>query len=262
MSTEWTVVTRNKRNTKVVQKQHEVQQSNAFKSSRLTMQEKIQRENEKREQWEKRRQKKIDEYNAEYPLLPGGKDSVSDAKKIAYIDAKRANKKEADHKAYLERETRRQAKAKRDAERARIAEEEHVKDMIEKWGSHRWYRCVAYTEDDCDTADRLRYEENEREEEREWRMEQLQREYELEWEKKEAIRKAEREKYIAEQTANMSEQEKLRWIIDFEYDEEIELDHAFQAEGEIWYQSYLKMEKEEREDKERLDRWNAKHGKK
>jgi hypothetical protein len=147
---------------------------------------------------------------------------VPEATKIAYIDAKIAARKEANYKAYLEREARRQekakranAKARREAELAVIAEMEHVKDMIEKWGAHRWYRCVAYSEDDCDTAEKLRYEE----EEREWRREQLEREQEEEEERREAIREAEKQKYIAEQTANMSEREKERWIRDYEYEE-------------------------------------------
>ena len=262
MSTEWTVVKRNVKQPIGTCNFSRVDNATLqIKEVRPTREDKIQKENEKREQWEQRRQKKIDEYNAEFPLLPGSKDSVSDATKIAYIDAKIAARKEANHKAYLEREVRRQEKAKRAAEKAKreaelyeIAEKEHVRDMIEKWGSHRWYRCVAYTEDDCDTAERLRYED----EEREWRMEQYERQQELEWEKKEEIRKAEREKYIAEQTANMTEEQKRGWIINFEYDEEIESDYAYQAASEDLYRAYTKMEKE---DKERLDRWNAKQEK-
>ena len=100
---------------------------------------------------------------------------------------------------------------------------------------------MAWTEDDCDTAQRLRDEE----EEHEWRMEQLERQWEEEQEKREAIRKVEREKYIAEQTANMTEEQKRRWIFDFEYDEEIEADYAYQAQGEDWYRDYKKMEREE-----------------
>lgn len=264
MSTEWTIVTGNKRNVKVVSKQP-VAVVEKKVEVRPTREEKIQKENEKRQQWEERRQKKIDEYNAEFPLLPGSKDLVADAKKIAYIDAKIAARKEANHKAYLEREARRQvkakrvaeiaaAKAKREAELAEIAEKEHVQDMIEKWGAHRWYRMVAYTEDDCETAWTLRNEE----EAREWQLEQLEKEMELEWEKKEEIRKAEREKYIAEQTINMNEEEKRRWISDFEYHEEIESDYTYQAQSEDLYRNYMKTE---REDKERLDRWNAKQEK-
>ena len=220
MSFDWTTI---KRNTKVVDQpiieNPQVRQQVRPMPNRV---DKTRRENEKRAQWEQKRQKKIDMYNAEFPLLPGSKDLVPEATKIAYIDAKIAARKEANYKAYLEREARRQekakranAKAKREAELAVIAEMEHVKDMIEKWGAHRWYRCVAYSEDDCDTAEKLRYEE----EEREWRREQLEREQEEEEERREAIREAEKQKYIAEQTANMSEREKERWIRDYEYEE-------------------------------------------
>jgi len=266
MSSEWTVVTGNKRNVK-----QPISTCNMTRADKTTLQikevrpskeEQINQAFDKREQWEQRRQKKIAEYDAEFPLLPRSKDSVPEATKIAYIDAKIAARKEANHKAYLEREARRQEKAKRAAEKAKreaelyeIAEKEHVRDMIEKWGTHRWYRCVAYTEDDCDTAQKLRDEE----EENEWRREQYERELELEWEKKEEIRKAEREKYIEEQTANMTEEQKRRWIFDFEYEEKLESDYAYQAQGEDWYRAYTKIEKE---DQERLDRWNAKHGKK
>lgn len=257
MSTEWTVV---KRNVKVSKNMTPViEQKTEVKQVRPTKEEKIQRENEKRDQWEQRRQKKIDEYDADFPLLPGSKNLVSDAQKIAYIDAKIAARKEANHKAYLEREARRQekakhatAKAKRQDERYEIEEKKHVQSMIEKWGSHRWYRCVAWTEDDCDTAQRLRDEE----EKREWEMERLERIEEQEEERREEIRKAWREKYIAEQTANMTEEEKRRWITEFEYDEEIESDYAYQAQGEDWYRAYTNMEKE---DQKRLDAWNAKH---
>jgi len=271
MSTEWTIVTGNKRNVKIAkQPVAVVEQKVEVRQVRPTREEKIQKENERRQKWEQRRQKKIDEYNAEFPLLPGSKDLVPDPKKIAYIDAKIAARKEANHKAYLERETRRQEKAKREAEKAKreaeiaeaeakrqaelykIAEEQHVKDMIEKWGSHRWYRCVEYSDDDCDTAERLRDEE----EEREWRMEQYLREQEEEEERREAIRQAEKEKYIAEQTANMSEIEKERWIWDYEYEEmRILDDQVFPYWDSVYYDNM-------RQDKERLDRWNAKHEKK
>lgn len=261
MSTEWTVVTRNKRNINVAKppvgtcNMSRLDKTTLhIKDVRPTREEKNQRENNKRERWEQNRQKKIDEYNAEFPLLPGSNDLVTDATKIAYIDAKIATRKEANHKAYLEREARRQKKSKRQAELAEIAEKEHVKDMIEKWGSHRWYRCVAYSEDDCDTAERLRDEE----EECEWRMEQYEREQEREEEKREAIRQAEKQKYIAEQTTNMSESEKKIWIQDYEYNEMIELeDQVFS----YWDSVYWHSQKQEREDKERLDRWNAKQEK-
>lgn len=179
---------------------------------------------------------------------------MTDTQKIAYIDTKIAARKEANHKAYLEREARRQEKAKREAEKAKreaelaeIAEKEHVKDMIEKWGAHRWHRMVAYTDEDCWAARILRDEEEDRE-----------REQEEEEERREAIREAEKQKYIAEQTANMSEREKERWIRDYEYEEmRILEDQVFSYWDSVYYDNM----RQEREDKDRLDRWNAKQEK-
>lgn len=208
MSFDWTTV---KRNTKVIENPQQVRQQQVRPMSNRV--DKTRRENEKRAQWEQKRQKKIDMYNAEFPLLPGSKDLVPDAEKIAYINNKIAIKKEASHKAYLEREARRQAKAKRESELYKIAEEKHVEKMIEKWGAHRWYRCVAYTNDDCDTADKLRYEEEERGRFEEW-LETEDKKFEIQ----EHIRiRAEEEAYISEQTANMSEEEKALWLADYSY---------------------------------------------
>ena len=83
MSSEWTIVTGNKRNIKVVAKQPVavVEKKAEVRQVRPTREEKIQKENEKRERWEQNRQKKIDEYNAEFPLLPGSKDLVTDTQK-------------------------------------------------------------------------------------------------------------------------------------------------------------------------------------
>jgi hypothetical protein len=246
MSSEWTIVTGNKRNVNVV-----VEQKSEV---RPTREENFQKENNKRHQWEQRRQKKIDEYNMEFPLLPGSKDLVSDAQKIDYIETKRATKKEADQKAYLEREARRQAKAKRNTEiahaKAKREEEEHVKTMIEKWGAHRWYRKVAYTEDDCDTAHDIREEEDERE----WRLEEIERQQEDEEEKREEICKAEEEKYIDEQTINMSREEKGIWIEDYRYNEMIRLEDEVYS---YWKTAFSYIEKQDKEDKERLVRWYA-----
>jgi hypothetical protein len=249
MSTEWTIVNRNKRNFNV-DKEHIVPH-NMRGVNNNNIQKK---ENDRRKRWEQKREKKIAEYNAEFPLLPGSKDLVSDATKIAYINSKIATRKKVKH----HKEYKHEEKAKRNTANTKhqigwyeIAEKLHVQEMIEKWGAHRWHRCVAYTEDDCDTAERLRDEE----ELCELHMEQYERELELEWEEKELIRKAEKEKYIAEQTANMSEEQKRRWIINFEYDEEIKSDYAYEAAGDAWYKERKKIEQE---DKERLDRWNEK----
>jgi hypothetical protein len=201
MSFDWTTV---KRNTKVIKKpiteNPQVRQQQVRPMSNRV--DKTRRENEKRAQWEQKRQKKIDIYNAEFPLLPGSKDLVPDAEKIAYINNKVAIKKEADHKAYLEREVRRQVNAKRKSELRRIAEEKHMENMTEKWDTSGWN---IYTNDDYDIIE---------EEDRKWYMEQLEEEY---YENQENIRRAEQEAYISEQTANMSEEEKDGWLADYSY---------------------------------------------
>lgn len=328
MSTEWTIVSKNKC---VVKQQVSIVERNPH--VRPSFEEKCQREIERREKWEQKRQHKIDEYNAEFPLLPGSKDLVTDSQKIAYIDAKIAAKKESNHKAYLEREAKRQEKAeraariaklnadnvekakqraeydewlrqrdielaekyrleqaKKDAEIAekkrlkqakkdaeeykrkyeeaarkieleKIAEKEHVQNMIEKWGAHRWYRMVAYTDEDCWAARDLRAEE----EDRERYLDYLEEQREKEEERLEKIREAEEEKYIAEQTANMSKIEKEMWIDDFRLQRMRDLEDEVYSYWDSIYWNSRQQEKidreQEREDKERLDAWNAKHKK-
>lgn len=245
MSSEWTIV---KHNVKVVKQPVVVEQKSEVRPSR---EEKYKTENERRLKWEQRRQNKIDEYNAEFPLLPGSKDVAIDVQKIAYIDAKIALRKETKHKAYLQREARREEKARREAELAEIAEKLHVRNMIEKWGSHRWYRRVAFTQDDCDTAQNIRDEE----EEQEWRLEHLERIEEEEEVKREEIRLVEKQKYIADQTANMTEQEKKQWITDYEHEEMIQTEDCLFS---YWNSVNYNIMRQKIEDKERLDKWNEK----
>lgn len=257
MSSEWKTVESNRKSKKVCEV-HIPQPQQQVRPPQVRQPTRQQIENERREKWEQRRHQKIDEYNKEFPLLPGSRDLVPDAQKIAYIDGKFAAKKEADHKAYLEREARRQAKRQRDQEFAAVREQRHIENMIEKWGAHRWYRMVEHTNDDCNTAYSLRVQE----EEREWRMEYLRRERESRWEEEEKNRKIEREKYIAEQTANMSQHQKETWIDEFVEQELEELEDAAYAEGNRMYESYLNWEAQKIEDNERLEAWNAKHQKK
>jgi len=249
MSSEWTVIESNNRKSKVIEVPAIPQYQPQVRRSK---------EDERREKWEKTRQQKIDRYNAEFPLLPGSKDLIPDAQKIAYIDTKIAAEKEASHKAYLEREARRQAKRERDEKKAAIREQHHVENMIKKWGSHRWYNMVYYTDDDCDTARKLRYEE----EEEEYRRDAMRDEWMARMEEEDKKREIEREKYIAEQTANMSKQQKQRWLLDLEEEEMDELEEGAYREGEIMYEAFLTSERRRIEDKKRLDAWNAKHGKK
>jgi len=268
MSSEWTVVKRGNKKVAVVETvvSEKVRQP---KAEERKIREDKQKQWEARQQqnkanWEARREAKIDEYDREFPLLPGSRDTMTEAEKIAYIDAKRAAKKEADKQAYLQREARRQAKskraaekAKREAELAEMDEREHVKNMIEKWGAHRWYNMVWNTDDDCDTAQKLRDEE----EEMEYKRERWYEEQERQWEKEYEQQKIADEKYIAEKTANMSEKEKELFISEFEEERMRWLEDGMEAEGEIWYHNFQIMEKQKKEDAERLAVWEAKNKK-
>ena len=197
----------------------------------------MQSEQEKRQKWEANRQRKIDEFNAEFPPLPGTKDLISDAKKVAFINARIAVKKEASKQAYLERQARRQAREKR-----------HVQNMISKWGAHRWFIMVEDTKDDCATAQELRNEYEWKEtcryyEEME-RREQECREY-----------SENRAKYIAEMTANMTDYQKQEWIDNYNFEEE-EYDMAVNEEAQRMY------EREKQQDEARLKAWNDRNAKK
>lgn len=244
MSSEWTVIKSNNHKSNVIE----------VHVPQYQPQVRISKEDERREKWEKNRQQKINRYNAEFPLLPCSKDLVPDAKKIAYIDAKIAAEKEANHKAYLEREARRQAKRERDEKNAAVREQRHVENMIEKWGAHRWHNMVYYTNDDCDTAYKLRREE----EEEEYRREAMRDEWRARMEEEDKKHEIERKKYIAEQTANMSKQQKKRWLQDLEEEEKLELEERAYSEGEIMYEAFLDFERRRIEDQKRLDAWNAK----
>jgi hypothetical protein len=253
---EWNIVANNKRNVKVVEQP--IAQVNKPKAQvRPSRKEQIKKENEKREQWEQRRQSKIDEYDREFPLLPGSRDMMTEAKKIAYINARNAARKEDNHKAYLLREEKRKAKRAREAEEREKKEKLHVQDMIEKWGAHRWYNMVAYTDDDCITAQNLRNDYEDRYYEEAERREEEERKWKEEWERE----KIEEKKYIEEQTANMGEEEKGRWILDYEYQKELENDYEMDAESDRWYRDFQMMQKQNKEDAERLAAWEAKNKK-
>lgn len=272
MSSEWTVVKSGNKKVVVVETvvSEKVRQPKAeerkFREDKQKQWEARQQQN--KANWEAIRQAKIDEYDHEFPLLPGSRDTMTEAQKIAYIDAKRAAKQEADKQAYLQRESRRQEKrkiaekraaekAKREAELAEMEEREHVKNMIEKWGAHRWYNMVWNTDDDCDTAQKLRDEEEERDYEFERWYEAQQREWDRQWEQQ----TIEDEKYIAEKTANMSEKEKELFISKFEEERERWLEDGMEAEGDMWYRDFQNMEKQKKEDAERLAAWEAKNRK-
>ena len=111
----------------------------------------------------------------------------------------------------------------------------HVQDMIEKWGAHRWQNMVCMTDDDCLTAKNLRYEDEER--------------YYEEW-KRERI---EEKKYVVEQTANLSEKDKRLWILEYEHQKNCEIDWDMD-DSEM-------MQRQNKEDAERLAAWEAKNNK-
>ena len=272
MSSEWTVVKSGNKKVVVVEtvvsekvRQTKMEQKKIREDKQKQWEEKQQ---QNKANWEARRQAKIDEYDREFPLLPGSRDTMTAAEKIAYIDTKRAAKKESDKQAYLQREARRQAKqkiaekraaekAKREEYLAEMEEREHVKNMIEKWGAHRWYNMVWNTDDDCDTAQKLRDEE----EEREYEQEKWYEEQERQWEREYEQQKIADEKYIAEKTANMTEKEKELFISEFQEERMRWLEDGMEAEGEIWCHNFQIMEKQKKQDAERLAAWEAKNKK-
>jgi hypothetical protein len=257
MSSEWTTVAKKNRIVKVdKQPIVSVQVRPIIKTEsekRAQWEQRIKKKNEKREQMEQWQK----EYDREFPLLPGSKDMLTEAQKIAYINARNAARKEDNHKAYLLREEKRKAKRAREAEEREKKEKLHVQDMIEKWGAHRWHHRVFMTDDDCLTAAKLRDEDMERYYEEEYRFYEEERRWQEEWEREQI----EEKKYIEEQTANMGKEEKRRWILDYEYQKEIELDNERDAESDRWYRDFEMMNKRDKEDAERLAAWEAKNKK-
>jgi hypothetical protein len=117
--------------------------------------------------------------------------------------------------------------AKREREAlAEIAERKHVQNMIEKWGAQRWYTMVWWTEDDCKTAERLRGQEEERQEAM-WKAEEQEEER---CEEEREQREIAQQKYIDEQTSNMSEIEAYFWKWKFERERIRELEEGAEAE--------------------------------
>ena len=267
MSSEWTVV-KSKKRVAVVETvvPKAVQASEKPIVENRKSKEEKQREWEAKQQenkakWEANRQAKLDEYNAMFPLLPGSKDLVSDKNKIAYIDARRADKKEADRQAYLKREAKREEKrklaAKREAELEKIRKENHVPNMIEKWGAHRWFRMVEDTEDDCDLARQLRHEEQERDILNEMRYRERERKDKEEWEQQ-IIND---QKYIDEKTADMSPEDKAKFIRFFEEEKLEWLEARVEAEGDLWHKAFMKEQRQKEEDAIRLAEWERKNKK-
>jgi hypothetical protein len=240
MSTEWTVVTGNGN-----------KRSNVNGTKPQVIPEVKTNKIDKKQHWEATRQRKIDQFNAEFPILPGGKDLMTDSQKIVQINARIAAEKEANRKAYLVREARRQAKKEQAKKLSKIKEASHIQNMIDKWGAHRWYSMVECTADDCDAAYKLRCEKDECE----LRIEEFERHVDLELERKEKSLREEKERHIAEQTANMSESQKECWIERFLEEEVERLDCLAQAESETMYRNILIWENREIQDNNRLKMW-------
>jgi len=131
----------------------------------------------------------------------------------------------------------------------------HIENMIEKWGAHRWYRMVNNTEDDCPTAEKLRDEEAQRNYEEDIR-ERLEEKL-LKWE--EEKRYMAEQKYIEEQTANMDEEEKRLWMLDYKWKKDCEREDELDAASQISYKMAQMLIKQHDEDEARLAAWEAKN---
>ena len=184
-----------------------------------------------------------------------------DAKLVAQIERETAELKEKavaakralsekKHQEYLEREARRQHKKRIAEELAKAKEDAHVADMIEKWGSHRWFRMVEGTEDDCRIADDLRYKEMEEEEREYYEMQEEEKKWQKEWEE---VRIA-KEKNISEARATMTREE----FEEFEHQtwlDDMDEEDAYFASG---HDHWRRVESQQRADAERLARWEKK----
>jgi hypothetical protein len=76
-------------------------------------------------------------------------------------------------------------------------EENHIHQMMKKWGVHCWYNMVNDTKDDCDIAKMIRYEEQFIESCKINNI--IVNETKLDFERERIFRRVEREKYINEQ---------------------------------------------------------------
>jgi hypothetical protein len=93
------------------------------------------------------------------------------------------------------------------------------------------------------------------EEEREFYEEQAERIRQAEYAEEEKRRLVEREKYIAEQTENMSEEDKYNWIKNFEYEEREEMWEWWDCNSYVYEDAYTQYEKRRKQDAERLSNW-------
>ena len=203
-------------------------------------------------------QSKIVRYDSEFPEIPGSKSvAVSDGQKIAMVNFIINEKKQADHQAYLERESRRQIKKDREERLAQIKEEKHIQNMIEKWGSHRWYNMVYHTEDDCETAQDLRDKEEEFEYQREILYEIREEQDQLHYEENKKKETA----YIEETTKDMSAKTKAQWLRGYEWEKELEDDYSMERESMAFYSSFERRREQAEADQKRLEEWNKKNNK-
>lgn len=197
-----------------------------------------------------------------------------DAKLVAQIERETAELKEKavaakralsekKRQEYLEREARRQNKKRLAEEIAKAKEDAHIENMIEKWGSHRWFRMVEDTADDCRTACDIRYKKMEEEENEYYEMLEQEKKWQKEWEKQELEREEVRCKLEAEteKARRTMTQEEFEVWFDHNWDELIaydDCDNYFDSLSYDYYQEERMRSQLQKEDATRLARWEAK----
>ena len=172
----------------------------------------------------------------------------------ALINAvKEAKKRSLARQEYLAREAKRQEKKRRTEEAAKAKEIAHVEDMVEKWGSHRWFRMVDGTNDDCQIAEELRWKEDQEQFDLYYEMRQKEKKWAQEFKAKEK----EKEKLRQEAKATMSSRE----FAEFEHQEwldEMDDEEAYMNNGSReWYH----LERLRQADAKRLTKWEQKQKK-
>lgn len=168
-------------------------------------------------------------------------------------EAKKRSLAEKSRQDYLAREAKRQEKKRRAEETAKAKEEAHVADMIDKWDDGRWFRMVDNTNDDCETAEKLRWKENQEEFDLYYEM----REQEKIWAQEFNEKEKEKEKLRQEAKATMSSRE----FAEFEHQEwldEMDDEEAYtNSESRQWYH----LERLRQAHTTRLAKWETKQKK-
>lgn len=153
----------------------------------------------------------------------------------------------------LEVETRMQERREKKRiadEEKKVKENDHVANMIEKWGEHRWHRMVKDTDDDCGSAVDLRCKEMEQDERDFYENIEREKEWANDWNKEREAKKKRR----AEARATMTREE----FAMFEYQASIdEMDDEEAYFGSGYIEMYCKQ-RQRRADAERLALWHEK----